>query len=66
MSTYFTIGEISKLYTLSIQTLRHYDKIGLLSPAYTNHEIGYRYYSMKQFMKIDFIKHGKLRGKILD
>lgn len=41
MSTYFTIGEISKLYTLSIQILRHYDKIGLLSPAYTNHETIY-------------------------
>ena len=66
MSTYFTIGEISKMYNLSIQTLRHYDKIGLLSPAYTNHETGYRYYSIQQFMKIDFIKHGKLLGMTLD
>ena len=66
MSTYFTIGEISKLYNLSIQTLRHYDKIGLLSPAYINDETGYRYYSMQQFMKIDFIKHGKSLGMTLE
>lgn len=66
MSTYFSMGEISKMYNLSIQTLRHYDKIGLLSPAYTNVETGYRYYSMQQFVKIDFIKHGKLLGMTLD
>ncbi len=66
MSSYFTIGEISKLYNLSIQTLRHYDKIGLLSPAYTNPDTGYRYYSIQQFVKIDFIKHGKALGMALD
>ena len=66
MSTYFTIGEIANMYNLSIQTLRHYDKIGLLSPAYTNPKTGYRYYSIQQFVKIDFIKHGKALGMTLD
>lgn len=66
MSTYFTIGEIASMYNLSIQTLRHYDKIGLLHPAFTNPSTGYRYYSIQQFVKIDFIKHGKALGMTLD
>ncbi|WP_423244459.1 MerR family DNA-binding transcriptional regulator [Clostridium beijerinckii] len=28
----FSIGEMSKLNNISIQTLRYYDKIGLLKP----------------------------------
>ena len=33
MEKYFSIGEISKLSNLSVQTLRHYDKLGLLKPS---------------------------------
>ncbi|MER3123735.1 MerR family DNA-binding transcriptional regulator, partial [Bacillus altitudinis] len=30
MSTYFTIGEISKFFNIPIKTLRYYDEINLL------------------------------------
>lgn len=66
MSTYFTIGEISKFFNISIKTLRYYDEIGLLKPAYINKENKYRYYSVDQFMKIDLIKHFKITGMSLD
>ena len=36
METNFSIGEMSKLHNISVQTLRHYDKIGLLKPSYIN------------------------------
>ncbi|GAA0077269.1 MerR family transcriptional regulator [Clostridium sp. CTA-5] len=54
MDKYFSIGEISKLSNLSVQTLRHYDKLGLLKPSLVK-ENGYRYYSLEQFYKLDFI-----------
>jgi len=54
MEKYFSIGEISKLSNLSVQTLRHYDKLGLLKPILVK-DNGYRYYSLEQFYKLDFI-----------
>ncbi len=54
MEKYFSIGEISKLSNLSVQTLRHYDKLGLLKPSLVK-DNGYRYYSLEQFYKLDFI-----------
>ncbi len=66
MSTYFTIGEISKFFNISIKTLRYYDEIGLLKPAYINQDNKYRYYSIEQFMKIDLIKYFKITGMSLD
>ncbi len=66
MSTYFTIGDISKFFNISIKTLRYYDEIGLLKPAYINQDNKYRYYSIEQFMKIDLIKYFKITGMSLD
>ena len=34
METYFSVGEISKLTSVPIETLRHYDKMGLLKSVY--------------------------------
>ncbi|MGL4735921.1 MAG: MerR family transcriptional regulator [Cellulosilyticaceae bacterium] len=62
MDTYFSIGEIAKLANLPIKTLRYYDEVGLLKPAYVNEENNYRYYSYEQFITIDVIKNCKLMG----
>ena len=53
----FTIGEMSKLLGISVQTLRYYDKIGLVEPTYINAETGYRYYSYIQLSFIDRIRY---------
>ena len=66
MSTYFTIGEVSKLFNLPIKTLRYYDEKGVLKPAYINQKTKYRYYSREQFMSIDIIKYCKLIGMSLE
>ena len=42
------IGDFSKLSRVSIRMLRHYDEIGLLTPAMTDAFTGYRYYSEEQ------------------
>ncbi|MCJ7856111.1 helix-turn-helix domain-containing protein [Lachnospiraceae bacterium NSJ-143] len=57
MKGLYTIGETAKLLGVSTQTLRYYDKIGLLSPCHTDNETGYRYYSYTQFHYIDRIKY---------
>nr|WP_307989642.1 MerR family transcriptional regulator [uncultured Niameybacter sp.] len=66
MDRHFSIGEVSKLHNVSIQTLRHYDKIGLLKPAFVNETSKYRYYSLKHFIMLDFIKQCKAMGLTLD
>lgn len=65
MDKYFTIGDISKLFNMSIKTLRYYDEIGLLKPALVDEDTNYRYYSIDQFVIIDIIKNSKLMGMTL-
>jgi len=43
-----SIGDISKFTGVSIKSLRYYDRIGLLKPAYTAPESMYRYYTFNQ------------------
>lgn len=45
----FSIGEVSKLFHISVSSLRHYENIGLLTPEYVSPDSGYRYYSAGQF-----------------
>ena len=54
MNEKFLIGELSKIFNISTDTLRHYDKIGLLKPDYdqVNH---YRYYSVEKFFTLSRI-----------
>lgn len=53
MSKKFSIGEMSKLHKISIQTLRYYDQIGLFKPVHVDQESNYRYYSIDQFSQLD-------------
>ena len=32
----FSIGEVSKLFHISVSSLRHYEDVGLLHPEYTS------------------------------
>ncbi|GMQ62231.1 MerR family transcriptional regulator [Vallitalea maricola] len=62
MNTKFSIGEMSKLYNISIKTLRYYDEIGLFKPIKVNEDSGYRYYSHEQFEQLNTIKYLKFLG----
>ena len=48
MKNYFTISEFAKLRDININSLRYYEKMGLLKPAYIDESNGYRYYSAEQ------------------
>ncbi len=51
----YRIGMFSKLSRTTIKTLRHYDEVGLLIPAYVDEENGYRYYTTEQLVKLNQI-----------
>lgn len=55
----YSIGEFSKIGSVSTKTLRYYDEIGLIHPAYVDQENHYRYYSDKQVDDILFISELK-------
>lgn len=54
-SSLFSIGEFSQITGVSIGALRHYEKIGILKPAWTDPASGYRYYKLRQLQQVDFI-----------
>lgn len=53
----FQIGDVAKMFNLSVGSLRHYEKAGLLKPEYTDSETGYRYYSIRQFEVLNTIRY---------
>ncbi|MBQ9437722.1 MAG: MerR family transcriptional regulator [Lachnospiraceae bacterium] len=50
-----SIGKVSKLKNVSIKSLRYYDSIGILRPAFVNLETNYRYYAEEQLYLVDVI-----------
>ena len=65
MKKFYKIGEISKLYNISSDILRYYEKIGLITPDMRG-ENGYRYYSQKQIWKLNNIRNLRNLGVSLD
>ncbi|MFR2849430.1 MAG: MerR family transcriptional regulator [Hungatella hathewayi] len=57
MKDLFTIGEVANLFGLNIRTLRYYHDIGLLEPEYIDETTNYRYYSTRQFERLNTIKY---------
>ena len=55
MNHFLSIGELAKLRNVNVQSLRYYEKLRILIPAYINPENGYRYYSLEQIMILDTI-----------
>ena len=58
----YSIGKISKIVDVSVDTLRYYDEIGLLKPFHINKYTNYRYYSEQQINILFFI----MEQKVLD
>lgn len=58
----FKIGEFSKIGQVTVETLRHYDRVGLLNPADVDRFTGYRTYSAKQLKALQQIQALKELG----
>lgn len=48
----YRIGVFSQMNHITVKTLRHYDEIGLLKPAYVDEDSGYRYYTSNQLLPL--------------
>ena len=51
-----TIGDFSRATLLSVKTLRHYHRVGLLAPAEVDTHTGYRRYTTDQIPKAQVIR----------
>jgi MerR family transcriptional regulator, activator of bmr gene len=61
MSTdqYYSIGQTAKICNISVQTLRFYDKIGLVIPSHSDKSSGYRHYSNFDILYIKIVQDMK-------
>ncbi len=62
----YKIGELSKLCSLPVKTLRYYDAVGLLEPDYIDRFTSYRYYSAARLADCNRIVALKELGFSLD
>ena len=62
----YQIGEFSRITRVTIDTLRHYDALGLLKPEKVDPSTGYRYYSARQLTALNRILALKEVGLSLD
>lgn len=51
----FRIGEFAQIAQVSSRQLRFYDQLGILEPAHTDNQTGYRYYSIRQLPRLNRI-----------
>lgn len=57
MDKLFRIGDVARLFHLSVSSLRHYEDEGLLVPEKIDPDTGYRYYSVRQFEVLNTIRY---------
>lgn len=57
MQELFQIGDVAKLFHISVGSLRHYEQAGLLKPEHVDPSTGYRYYSTRQFEILNTIRY---------
>lgn len=53
----FRIGQVARMFNISLGSLRHYERSGLLEPTYVDRRTGYRYYGVKQFEVLNTIRY---------
>ena len=54
-SPHLKIGDFSKLAQVSVKTIRHYGRLGLLKPAWIDRFTSYRYYTLDQLGRLNRI-----------
>lgn len=64
--TLLTIGQMARLNGVSEKALRIYQAKGILVPAHTDPETGYRHYSLSQCATLDMVQQLQIVGFSLD
>ena len=56
MRNYFSIGEAAKAVRTTSETLRHYDRIGLVKPSKKDEWTNYRYYTEQDIVRLNTVR----------
>lgn len=56
MKEYFSIGEAAKAAHTTKETLRHYDRIGLVKPSQKDEWTNYRYYTEQDIVRLNTVR----------
>lgn len=56
MKNYFSIGEAAKIVHTTTETLRHYDRIGLVKPSKKDEWTNYRYYTEQDIVRLNTVR----------
>ena len=56
MQKYFSIGEAAKAVRTTTETLRHYDRIGLVKPSKKDEWTKYRYYTEQDLVRLNTVR----------
>lgn len=56
MKQYYSVGEAAKAVNCTSETLRHYDRIGLIKPSMTDEWTHYRYYTEQDLVRINTVR----------
>ena len=56
MKQYFSIGEAAKAVHTTSETLRHYDRIGLVKPSKKDEWTNYRYYTEQDIVRLNTVR----------
>ena len=56
MKNYFSIGEAEKAAHTTNETLRHYDRIGLVKPSKKDEWTNYRYYTEQDIVRLNTVR----------
>ena len=56
MKNYFSIGEAAKAVQTTTETLRHYDRIGLVKPSTRDEWTNYRYYTEEDIVRLNTVR----------
>lgn len=56
MKKYFSVGEAAKIVHTTSETLRHYDRIGLVKPSRKDEWTKYRYYTNQDIVRLNTVR----------
>lgn len=56
MKKYFSVGEAAKAVQTTSETLRHYDRIGLVKPSKKDEWTNYRYYTQQDIVRLNTVR----------
>ncbi len=66
MDKFFTISQTAEIVGMTTETLRHYDRIGLVKPCKTDEWTKYRYYSQGEIVRLNTIRALRVMDLSLD